>query len=472
MAEQRDFQQTVAEALNKKSVQLALDRATGTFKQMRSASLRELGYFEELRDRARDAKDRVLNNLDNYLLQLERSFTRAGGQVHWAADGRQAVGHVLDIVSGRGLKTVVKGKSMTTEEVHLNTALEQAGLDVFETDLGEYIVQLLGERPSHILAPAFHKTKEDIARLFADRLGIDYTVVPEELTAAARRELRTRFLSADVGITGVNFAVAETGTLAIMENEGNIRMATTLPRVHIAVMGLEKVVADLDDLALLLQTLPMSATGQRLSSYVSLLTGPGRSQGEGPEELHLIILDGFRSSVLADPEFRQVLRCLRCGACLNYCPVYRRVGGHTYPWVYSGPIGVALTAAAHGLDAAKDIISASTLCGACGAACPVRIDLPGLILEARRRLAAREPVKAGAVTALARGLATPAGFDLAARAMGLGASVAMDSQGRPRRFAPDGLHKLARNRKLSGPAAEPFRRSLFRGLDETGEEDQ
>lgn len=456
------FDRLVEGALKNAVLQSALTRATGSFKSMRTDAVAELGYFEALRRRAKAVKDRTLNDLDRYLTRLESSVTKAGGRVHWARNGAEVVDYIVALARAKGVKNVVKGKSMTAEEIHLNPALEQAGLSVLETDLGEYIIQLLGERPSHIIGPAIHKTKEEVGRLLQDRLGLAYTDVPEQMTAAVRRELRARFLSADMGVTGVNFAVAETGTLVMLENEGNIRMSTTLPRIHVAVMGLEKVVADMDDLAVLLQILPMAAVGQRLPSYVSMITGPARRPGDGPDELHLIILDGFRSQVLADPVFRQVLRCIRCGSCLNFCPVYRRIGGHSYPWIYSGPIGVALSTAAHGPEAAREVLDASTLCGACAEVCPVMIDLPELILEGRRRLAAGDVSVAATLKAAARVMAAPAGFDLAARTMAVGARTMIDPQGRVR-LGSDKLKRLGRGRRLPRPAEEPFHRSVFKG---------
>jgi L-lactate dehydrogenase complex protein LldF len=375
------------------------------------------------------------------------------------------VDYIRRLAADKKLGRVVKGKSMVSEEIHLNQALEADGLEVYETDLGEYIIQLLGQRPSHIIGPAIHKTKEEIGRLFASKLGIPYTDVPEEMTRAVRKELRARFLAADLGITGANFAVAETGTLVLLENEGNIRMSTTLPPVHVAVMGIEKLVADWTDLAPLLRILPLSAVGQRLPSYVSFLTGPGRVRDEGPREFHLVLVDSFRSTVLADPLFRQMLRCLRCGACLNYCPVYRHLGGHGYPWVYSGPMGVALTAAAFGPQAARDVAGASTLCQACGSVCPVMIDLPGLILEARKRAATDEPGIGRLVDGMARILAAPKGYDLFGRLAAAGSMAVLSADGRVKR-GPQRLWDLGRDRRLPRPAFEPFHRSP---LDEESE---
>ena len=460
-----EFDQNVCRALDNNFLQTALDRATLAFKNLRLNAIKDLPDFQSLREHARDAKNRALTDLPKYLSQLESSVQDRGGKVIWAENGDQVIEYILALAREKGAKRVVKGKSMTIEEIHLNPKLEEAGIEVFETDLGEYIIQLLGERPSHIIGPAIHKTKEEVGRLFQERLGIAYSDIPAELTRAVRGELRTRFLTADMGITGVNFAVAQSGTLVLLENEGNIRMSTTLPKVHVAVMGLEKVVADLEDLSCLLRVLPVSAVGQRAPSYVSFLTGPGRRDGVGPEELHLIIMDGFRSRALADPVYRQVLRCLRCGACLNFCPVYRRIGGHCYPWVYSGPIGIALTAAAQGPEAAKDIASASTLCKTCAQVCPVMIDLPGLILETRRRLASGNSLADQGLEWFARGLATPFGFDLAERAVGLMLNASTDSEGRAK-HGPDLLKRMGCGRQIPQPAPEPFHRSSVKGDDQ------
>ncbi|MEW6266431.1 MAG: lactate utilization protein B [Thermodesulfobacteriota bacterium] len=465
MAEKSDFNQIISQALNNRFLQTALTRATGTFKGNRVRATAEIPDFENLRLQARAAKARVFDRLDHYLVKLEERVTALGGRVFWAEDEKAVMDYIIALAEARGVKQVVKGKSMTTEEIRLNPALEAAGLEVFETDLGEYIIQLVGERPSHIIGPAIHKTKEEIARLFEKRLGLKYTDDPEEMTQAVRRELRTRFFQAGMGITGVNFAVAETGTLVIYENEGNIRMSTTLPRIHVAVMGLEKVVADLDDLSALMRILPLSATGQRLSSYVSFLTGPGRNRGEGPEELHLILYDGYRTQALADGHFRQILRCLRCGACLNFCPVYRLLGGHSYPWVYSGPVGVVLTGLAHGPEAVRDVAGASTLCRSCNQVCPVMIDLAGLILELRRRLADGDPKGQWLADMAGRCLATPLGFDLAGRCLGLAAGASLDPEGQVRR-GPDQLRRIGQGRCLPRPSPEPFHRSLFRGDEE------
>ena len=462
MPEKVDFDKVTRKALQNEFLQTALSRATGTFKGNRIRAAAELGYFEELRERAKTAKDRALLNLDKYLPMLEKNVTARGGQVVYARDGGEVINYILNLAREKNLKSVVKGKSMTTEEIDLNPALEAAGMEVMETDLGEYIIQLVGERPSHIIGPAIHKTKEEIGRLFEEKIGLPYTDQPEEMTQAVRAELRQKFLSADLGITGANFAVAETGTIVLMENEGNIRMSTTLPKIHVAVMGLEKVVADMEDLSVLLRILPLSAVGQRLPSYVSFLTGPGRREGEGPEELHLIILDGFRSKVLADPDFRQVLRCLRCGACLNFCPVYARLGGHSYPWVYSGPIGAVLTGAALGEETARDVVNSSTLCQACAQVCPVKIELPDLIIKLRQKLLRGDRKTEFLLSAIGKTLAAPMGYDLATRAAAKASRTLIDPTGAVRR-GPEILKRLGEGRSLPRLAEEPFHRSMFKG---------
>jgi L-lactate dehydrogenase complex protein LldF len=276
---------------------------------------------------------------------------------------------------------------MTTEEMKLGPLLERANIEVVETDLGEYIVQLAREMPSHITAPALHKTREEIGGLFAARLGIPYTSVPEELCSAARRILRQKFLAAEMGISGVNFAIAETGTIVVVENEGNARLSIGMPKIYVAVMGLEKIIPRLADLPVFLKLLPASSTGQKLTSYVSLVSSPRRpGELDGPEEFHLVILDNGRSEILANPMMRESLYCIRCGACLNTCPVYQRVGGHSYGSVYSGPIGAVLTPLYQGMEVAQDLPYASSLCGACSEICPVKINIHHLLLWLRRQV--------------------------------------------------------------------------------------
>ncbi|MEE9556156.1 MAG: LutB/LldF family L-lactate oxidation iron-sulfur protein [Candidatus Adiutricales bacterium] len=420
----------------------------------------EVGGFENLRQRARASKDKVLNRLDYYLEKLEDSVQKAGGRVVWADGPQDVIDYIVSLAREKNVKSVVKGKSMVTEEIDLNPALQRAGLEVLETDLGEYIIQLAGERPSHIVGPALHKTKEEVARLFEEKLGISYTDDPAELTMAARRVLRESFLQADMGITGANFAVAETGTIVLLENEGNIRLSTTLPRIHVAVMGIEKVVADFNDLQSLLKVLPISTMNLRLPSYTSFITGPAGSEGEGPEEFHLVLLDDFRTKILADPDFRQMLRCIRCGACLNACPVYGTIGGHAYPWVYSGPMGVVLTALAKGPSETKDLLQASTLCRTCAEVCPVMIDLPGMILKLRSQAVEKaSPLLLKSLAVAARLYSTPLGYDSAGRIIKAATKLALDSEGRIQR-GPELIKNMGSNRRLPQPADVPFHRAV------------
>ncbi len=384
------FAANASRALRDAELQRALGAATNRLSQARREAFADFPAGEDLRDRAREIKRQTLDELDLHLERLASSVEARGGVVHWARDAAEAREIVLALVHERGARVAVKSKSMTTEEIGLNDALAAAGVEPVETDLGEYIIQIAGETPSHIIAPAVHKTKDQISDLFEEKHHTPRKEKREELTQEARSLLRAKFLEADVGISGVNFAVAETGTIAIVENEGNARLSTTLPRCHIAVMGMEKVVPDLESLAVFLRILARSATGQKMSSYVSLLTGP-RRQGEedGPDEFHLLILDNGRSTILADPVLRESLYCIRCGACLNVCPVYRHAGGHAYGWVYPGPIGAVVTPSLVGHEAAAPLPFASSLCGACRDVCPVRIDLPHLLLAQRERVVGR-----------------------------------------------------------------------------------
>jgi L-lactate dehydrogenase complex protein LldF len=337
-----------------------------------------------LRERARAVKDETLAHLDKYLAEFADNAERAGARVHWARDAAEACAAVAGIIKGRGAARVVKSKSMATEEIHLNAALEHERLAPVETDLGEWIIQLARETPSHIVVPAIHKSKRQIAELFAEKLGIEPSDDVAVLTGAARRVLRRRFAEAEVGISGVNFGVAETGTILILENEGNARLTTSLPRTHIAVMGIEKVIPRLADLDVFLKLLPRSGTGQRLTTYQSLITGAKRSEGdEGPDEVHIVLMDNGRSRMLGHPVTRQSLACIRCGACLNACPVYQQVGGHAYGSVYPGPIGAVITPQLAGLKKSAQLPYASSLCGACREVCPVKIDIPELLLHLR-----------------------------------------------------------------------------------------
>jgi len=342
----------------------------------------------ELRLKGHRIRMKAIDNLDILLEALAEKIEKNGGHVHFAPDARTAVNHCIEIARRHGVSLAVKGKSMLAEEIGLNPALAAAGIETVETDLGEYIVQLAGEAPSHIIAPAIHKTREAVGRLFADKLGIPYTDDPPTLTLAARRALRKKFLDADMGISGCNLACAETGHITTVSNEGNIRMATTLPRVHVAFMGMERIVADLKDHAILFRLLSMGAAAQDMAGYVSYIGGPAeKGRTDGPEAFHLIIVDNGRSRILADPDFREMLCCIRCGACLNMCPVYGKIGGHAYGSAYSGPVGAVVTPLLTGINQASDLCLGESLCGACMPACPVNIDIPRMLLLLRAKLA-------------------------------------------------------------------------------------
>jgi L-lactate dehydrogenase complex protein LldF len=401
--EHHDFLPASRAALADAPLQAALVRLTGTLMAGNRRGYAALADSERLREHAKRIKEHTLAHLDRYLEQLEAAVVAAGGQVHWAADAAAARRIVGDIAHSAGARRVVKSKSMTTEEIHLNRALEEDGLEVTETDFGEFIIQLAGERPSHLVAPAVHHTRESIAAVLAQHLGEALPDDARTLAMTGRRLLRQKFFAADLGITGVNFAVAETGTIALVTNEGNGRLTTTWPRVHVALMGMEKVIPRLADLPVFLKLLARAATGQPLSVYTTLITGPRRpGDQDGPEEFHLVILDNGRSRILATP-FRESLQCIRCGACLNACPVYRRIGGHAYGGVYSGPIGSILTPLYDSVADNPHLPHASSLCGACQAACPVKINIPHLLIGLRE-LQHKQPARGGRFERLAYGL--------------------------------------------------------------------
>lgn len=377
-------------ALADRELGRALRRATDLFAERREAAIATVPDWEELRERARAIKAETLAHLDRYLLEFEQRARAAGTTVHWARDADEACALVLRLARERGAERLVKAKSMTTEEIGLNAACARAlGHEPVETDLGEWIIQLAGETPSHIIVPAIHKTKADVAELFVEKLALPRTDDVQELAATARRLLRQHFAAADLGLSGVNFAVAETGSILILENEGNARLTTTLPRVHVAVMGIEKVIPRFADLEVFLRLLPRSGTGQHLTSYQSILTGPDGPEREGPCELHVILLDNGRAGLLGEELTRQTLACIRCGACLNACPVYQAIGGHAYGSVYPGPIGAVLTPQLSSAEESQALPFASSLCGACRDVCPVKIDIPALLLTLRARLVAR-----------------------------------------------------------------------------------
>ncbi len=452
------FPQRAGAALRDEFLQEALTIATTKFIDLRRQSFAGFPQGEALRDRARAIKEATLQRLDVHLGRLADSVERLGGHVHWAATGEEARDIILGLCRDRGVKMAVKSKSMATEEIDLNEALGQAGVAAVETDLGEYIIQLAHEKPSHIIAPAIHKTKGQVAELFSRELDGRFEADPEVLTAVARRALRQKFLQADMGITGANFAVAETGTVVLVTNEGNGRMVTSLPRIHVAVMGIEKVIPSMTDLVVFLAILARSATGQKLSSYTTLVRGP-RQPGEleGPEEFHLILMDNGRSRQIAGT-LREALYCLRCGACLNVCPVYRQIGGHAYGYTYPGPIGILLTAMLKGTPAVKDLAHASSLCGACKDVCPVRIDIPRMLIELREHLAREKVapwVERTAFRIFRRVLMSPAAFRLSALAGRL-LQRSLVENGRLRRL-PLLLSRWTRTRDLPPVAERTFR---------------
>jgi len=380
-----NFRQNVSRALNDKQLRKNFKFAMGNFILKRKQIFSDERETEQLRKLGTAIKSRALKKLPHLLEQLEENCTQNGIQVHWAETTLEANHHVLRIMNAHGATRLVKGKSMVSEEMELNEFLQKNGIEATETDLGEFIIQLNNEKPSHIIVPAIHKNKAQIAKIFNEKLpGVSYTEDVEELNAIARRTLRQKFFDAQVGLSGVNFAVAQTGTLCLVENEGNGRMCTTVPPVHIAVMGLEKVVEKLEEVPPLLRLLIGSATGQLITTYVNMITSP-RKNGEkdGPREIHLIILDNGRSKILADPQLRQTLQCIRCGTCLNHCPVYTRIGGHAYGFVYPGPIGKILTPQVEGLKKAGALVTASSLCEACAEVCPVKIPIPQLLRRLR-----------------------------------------------------------------------------------------
>jgi L-lactate dehydrogenase complex protein LldF len=453
-----NFKKRYRRALEDEFLQEALERATTRFKLGRSMSFEEIEDVEALRRRGKEIKENALAHLDVNLGALATRVEEAGGKVFWAHTGEEACKYIANLADEKGVKLAVKSKSMTSEEIDLNHTLSRVGVEAVETDLGEYIVQLAGEMPSHLLAPAIHKTKEQVAELFSNKFGEKYPADIGILTQAARKSLRQKFLNADMGISGANFAVAETGTIVIITNEGNGRLVTSLPRIHVAVVGIEKVIPALKDLAVLLKLLIRSAAGQKISSYVTMVTGPRREwEVDGPEEFHLVLLDNGRTSILGS-EYREALHCLRCGACLNVCPVYGKIGGHAYGWVYPGPIGSVLTPLYKGLKEYGDLPHASTLCGACLEVCPVMIDIPEMLVMLRRDEA--EQKRGGVLERLAFKLW---GYSLGSeskykRATGLARALLspFNRKGAIAR-APYPLSRWARERDFPPLSDEPFR---------------
>lgn len=381
------FQKTAKQYLENPQLRKNIGHATKTIREKRSLVVNEMADWEELREAGRQIKEQVMNHLDFYLLQLENSVQKAGGIVHWAADADDANRIVTDIIKQKGVTDVVKVKSITTDEIRLNDFLKKEGINALETDLAELIVQLAGDESSHILVPAIHKNRTEIRELFMDKLNIsELGNEPSDLAEAARLYLRKNFLKAEIGVSGANFAVAETGTVVVVESEGNGRMCTTLPDTLITVMGIEKIIPSWRDIEVFMQLLPRSSTAERMNPYNTFWTGT--TKADGPQEFHLILLDNGRTKVLADTTGRQTLHCIRCSACLNVCPVYERTGGHAYHSVYPGPIGAILTPQLRGLadQSAASLPYASTLCGACYEVCPVKINIPEVLVHLRGKV--------------------------------------------------------------------------------------
>ncbi len=346
------------------------------------------------RERAKNVKWRAIENLDKQLEEFELNFTKRGGKVIWAENSDQAIAEILKICAAKNCKSVVKSKSMVTEEIHLNDALEKNGIESVETDLGEYIQQLDGEAPYHIVTPAMHKSKEDVAKLFNKKLGTSISLTPTELTQVARTILREKYVQAEVGVTGANFIISDIGGIAITENEGNARLSCAFPKTHIVVVGIEKMIPSLTDLGLFWPLLSTFGTGQKITVYNSIITGPRQAnETDGPEEMYVILLDNGRTNILQNPKQRESLYCIRCGACLNACPIYKNIGGHAYGATYSGPIGSVITPHLQGMEEFKHLSFASSLCGNCTEVCAVKINLHELLLENRQ-----ESVENGLVT--------------------------------------------------------------------------
>jgi len=380
-----EFRERARAVVANPDLQKSLRSAMDYLQAKRLAQFPNDAELQELRDLGESIRQYSLSKLPDLLEQLEAKLTASGVQVHWAESPDDANRIFIEIARKHDAKSVIKGKSMVSEEVELNHALHDIGIDALESDMGEYIVQLADEKPSHIIMPAIHKTKAEIARLFAERIpGVHYTDSVDELIQIGRKVLREKFAHADIGVSGVNVMVAETGTLCLVENEGNGRMSTTVPRVHVAITGIEKVVEKLEHVPPLLNLLTRSATGQAITTYVNMISSPRKpDELDGPEEVHLILLDNGRTQAYADVQLRATLQCIRCGACMNHCPVYTRVGGHSYGTTYPGPIGKIISPHLLGLASTYSLATASTLCGACAEVCPVRIPIPDLLIRLR-----------------------------------------------------------------------------------------
>ena len=451
------FPKAASVSLRDSQLRRNLAKATGTIRDKRASAVGEVPDWAELRAAGRAVKDSALASLDMQLERLEAAVTDAGGRVHWARDGAEANRLVCEIAHAHGVDEVVKVKSIATDEIKLNEALAESGVRAVETDLAELIIQLGDDRQSHILVPAIHKNRAEIREVFARELGLpDLSDDPSALTEAARLHLRAKFLSARMGISGANFAVAETGTVSVFESEGNGRMCTSLPDVLVTVMGIEKLVPAWRDMEVFIQLLPRSSTGERMNPYTSFWTGV--SPGDGPREFHLILLDNGRTDVLGDQVGRQALRCIRCSACLNVCPVYSRTGGHAYESVYPGPIGAILTPQLKRLEEGRSLPYASSLCGACYEVCPVAIDIPRVLVHLRGRIVESEPAwkpEKATMKAMYRVFSSRRAYERAQEAARLGARP-FARRGRIERL-PWPMSAWTMTRDLAEPPRETFR---------------
>jgi L-lactate dehydrogenase complex protein LldF len=456
------YQARVAEALGDAHLKTALARATGRMAVQRVAAMTSVDG-QLLRDQVRQMKEYAMRRLPELLEQLESNLVANGGHVHWASTAAEVNQIVLEIARRTNVKKVVKAKSMATEEVHLNRALEDAGMTVIETDLGEYIIQLNNEPPSHIVAPVIHRRIEDIAEILHEKLDMPRTLDPQEMCAMARARLRGEFLTADMGVTGCNFAIAETGTVCIVTNEGNGRLTSSMPPVYVAVMGLEKIVPTVEDAFLQYQALARSATGQQTTIYLNLTSGP-RKQDEvdGPDEFHLVIMDNGRSEMLANG-YGEALMCIRCGACLNVCPVYREIGGHAYGSTYSGPIGAVISPLLPiDVTNAEKLPHASSLCAACRDACPVKIDLPRLLLDLRAGQVDDGDASwfdRAAMLGFVQTMKSQTRYELAGKLASIGSNMLASMSGGNLKFMPPPLASWTQSRDFP-----PFARRSFREL--------
>jgi L-lactate dehydrogenase complex protein LldF len=457
----------ITDTLENANLQLAIYTATGRLIAKRTHAIEagDVPDFQELRSKANDLKRHTIENLDYYLEQFEAQVKSRGGKVVYCDKGEDVGDFILKLAKERGVNLLVKSKSMTTEEIHLNERLEHHDLEAVETDLGEYILQLAQQRPYHIVAPALHMTRYEVADIFTHHLGVERETEPEKQTMIARSVLREKFLEAGIGITGANFLIADSGAVVVVENEGNARLSSSAPKIHIAVAGIEKVIPRATDLTVFLKLLGRSATGQALTVYTSFISGP-RREGEidGPDEFYVLLLDNGRTKLLADKEKRESLYCIRCGACLNHCPVYRKIGGHNYPWIYSGPIGAIITPQFHGVTKDPWLPFASSLCGACAEVCPVKIDIPKVLLALRADVVQAGAQKSSIEIYAFRGFAWVMSHP---RVFALLGSLAATLAPRPKNgvwirslpgfMSPPPLKKWLSQRDLPPPAQKSFR---------------